>query len=100
MRRMDITARNGLTWTVLDLQPNEYGAYPAAAAPERQVEFYDTRYPITGYGQFVSRYYVQDLLKGHSWPLGIRLDSGSRDWYLDVTTFDTIKTWLAAGSRS
>jgi hypothetical protein len=43
------------------------------------VEFYDSRYPHTQYGQFVSRYYVETLL-GSYYPNGLCLDAGVDAW--------------------
>jgi len=46
------------------------------------VEFYDTRFPHTEHGQFVSRYYASTLLpwKGG----GLCLDGGVPNWSLDA----------------
>lgn len=41
------------------------------------IEFYDSRYPHTEFGQFVTRYYVKTL-RGHDGRLD--LDSGIPEW--------------------
>ena len=41
------------------------------------IEFYDSRYPHTEFGQFVSRYYVKTL-RGHT--NGLSLDGGIPEW--------------------
>ena len=43
------------------------------------VEFYDSRYPHTEYGQFVSRYYL-DTIINHDEGLGLSLDAGVTAW--------------------
>lgn len=47
------------------------------------VEFYDTRYPHSEHGQFVSCYYASTLLR-RSQGLGLALDTGSPDWVIDA----------------
>jgi hypothetical protein len=43
------------------------------------VEFYDTRYPHTEFGQFVSRYYLDTILN-HDPSFGLNLDAGVTAW--------------------
>ncbi len=42
------------------------------------VEFYDSRYPLTPRGQFVSRYFIETLTERE--PAGLCLDGGIPDW--------------------
>lgn len=42
------------------------------------VEFYDSRYPHTEYGQFVSRYYLDTIINHEG--LGLSLDAGVTAW--------------------
>lgn len=44
---------------------------------EPMIEFYDARYPLTEFGQFVSRYYVKSL-RGHT--ARLILDGGIPEW--------------------
>lgn len=57
------------------------------------VEFYDTRYPHTEFGQFVGRYYVETILeqKGH---VGLNLDCGIPDWSIDADAMAIVRKWL------
>ena len=43
------------------------------------VEFYDSRYPHTEFGQFVSRYYLDTILN-HDPSFGLNLDAGVTAW--------------------
>lgn len=49
---------------------------------EPLVEFYDTRYPHTEFGQFISRYYRKTLLGSPSVEHGLDLHGGERAWVL------------------
>ena len=42
---------------------DKYGLKDNLIADRPMVEFYDSKYPHTQYGQFVSRYYVSTILK-------------------------------------
>ena len=60
------------------------------------VEFYDSRYPHTEYGQFVSRYYVCTLLEtseGHG-NRGLCLDGGVPSWTVSAEDMDTVREYL------
>ena len=57
-----------------------------------QVEFYDTRYEHTDFGQFVSRYYVETLLARPSG--GINLDAGIDSWKIYSDCYARITAWL------
>ena len=48
------------------------------------VEFYDSRYPHTQYGQFVSRYYLDTLLDGSTYPNGLCLHGGVPAWVVSA----------------
>lgn len=56
------------------------------------VEFYDTRYPHTQYGQFVSRYYVSTLLESDTG--GLCLDGGVPSWTVGAQDMDTVRKYL------
>ena len=70
------------------------------------VEFYDSRYPHTKDGQFVSRYYVSTILgtaNGAFHPGGLCLDGGNRDqWTVNEQDMDTVRAYLRkeTGSNS
>jgi hypothetical protein len=56
------------------------------------VEFYDTRYPHTQYGQFVSRYYVDTLLERDTG--GLCLDGGVPSWTVSAEDMATVRNFL------
>ena len=62
------------------------------------VEFYDTRYSFTPYGQFVSRYYVDTLKHDRNalerW--GLDLDGGVPDWKVSPDAMREVFHFLAA----
>lgn len=55
------------------------------------VEFYDTKYPHTQYGQFISRYNLSTLLPLSS---GIDLAGNVPRWKIDQATMADIVSWL------
>jgi hypothetical protein len=57
------------------------------------VEFYDTRYPHTEFGQFVSRYYVRTLLEEHG-PRGLDLMGYVPSWKIDGSAMVIVRQWL------
>ena len=53
------------------------------------VEFYDSRYPHTQYGQFVSRYYISTILNQdkygyYQYPNGLCLDGRVPAWHVSA----------------
>jgi len=62
------------------------------------VEFYDSRYPHTEFGQFVSRYYVETILGEDKWGSGeggLILDGGNRDqWTVSNHHMDIVRAYL------
>lgn len=63
------------------------------------VEFYDTRYPHTEYGQFVTRYYVETILGTDKWGRGeggLCLDGGVPSWTVGKQDMDTVRKYLQA----
>lgn len=59
---------------------------------EPLVEFYDSRYPHTEWGQFVSRYYVSTILQRRN--DGLCLDGGVEAWSVCAKDMATVRTWL------
>lgn len=55
------------------------------------VEFYDSRYPHTQFGQFVSRYGVKTILEGRT---GLDLMGGEPSWKIDGAAMDIVRRWL------
>jgi len=62
------------------------------------VEFYDSRYPHTEFGQFVSRYYVETILGEDKWGRaegGLCLDGGNADsWTVSAEDMDIVRSYL------
>lgn len=59
---------------------------------EPLVEFYDSRYPHTAYGQFVNRYYISTLLEHpHA---GLTLDAGIPAWTIDSHDMGIVRAYL------
>ena len=59
------------------------------------IEFYDTRYEHTEYGQFVSRYFVETLQKSRTcWKQGLCLDGGVPEWSVDAERMKIVLDWL------
>lgn len=61
------------------------------------VEFYDTRYPHTEFGQFVSRYYVETILGTDRWGRGeggLMLDGGVPSWTVSAEDIDIVREYL------
>ena len=55
------------------------------------VEFYDTRYEHTDFGQFVSRYLIATLLGGDG---GLNLDGCEPEWTIHRPCMNRILAWL------
>lgn len=92
-RTLTVVALNGVKFKVVDLQPGEIAAYPAAASAQRQVEFYDTRYHHTPWGQFVTRYNADTLIPREG---GLMLMGGVPNWMIDADTMQRVRRWLAS----
>lgn len=83
-----------LTWAVRVVQKGEpYGLQNRMTyeKDEPVVEFYDTRFPHTNLGQFVSRYYLSDIIENIH---GICLYGGVPDWIIGQECFSRIHVWL------
>ena len=60
------------------------------------IEFYDARYEITPYGQFVSRYYASTLMEGYEkgrTARGLCLDGGVPDWNVSGDALGRVLEW-------
>lgn len=103
LRRLDVRAANGVPFRVVYIPVGETSPnFPTVVVANVThltgidgdlVEFYDLRYPHTPDGQFVSRYYVDTLLRdirGHE----LDLDGGIDDWTVDADTMRVVLGWL------
>jgi len=69
-----------------------YGLGLTHTKDEPMVEFYDTRYPHTEYGQFVNRYYVSTLLEHKR--NGLCLDGGTPEWSISANDMNIVRAWI------
>jgi hypothetical protein len=58
------------------------------------IEFYDSRYPHTPDGQFITRYYLETL-QNNNRNAGLILDGGVDDWRIDARTQNMVLDWAA-----
>lgn len=85
-------AENGVTFLARRIdQDKSYGLNDCLThgATDALVEFYDTRYPHTAYGQFVSRYYLSTLQE-HALDEGLNLCGGVPDWSSDAASLQAV----------
>lgn len=86
-----------LTWAVRVVQKGEsYGRQNCLTyeKDEPVVEFYDTRYPFSNLGQFVSRYNLSTLVDTHPYGHGLLLYGGEPSWTISGECFGKIQDWL------
>lgn len=76
------------------LGPRNKSGKTIGPAAEPVVEFYDSRYPHTKRGQFVSSYYARTLNEA-PWGEGLILDTGSPDWQIDRDQLLEVKRMIA-----
>lgn len=97
-----VTAKSGIRFTVRILRTGDrYGLDDCLTVGEGSslriegpgpfVEFFDTRYPHTEHGQFVSRYGVDTILAATG---GLDLLTHVADWKVDAPAMDVIRQWL------
>ena len=86
-----------LIWAVRILQQGErYGKNDRLVyeKDEQCVEFYDTRYPFSPLGQFVSRYPLSTLM-APSYGQGLCLDCGVPDWDISGDCLCKVQDWIS-----
>lgn len=89
--------RTQMTWALrLLFAGDTYGANDALTVTgEPLVEVFDTRFPHTDLGQFVSRYYASTLLESNNEMQGLNLCGGVPSWHLSGPGFAVVREWLA-----
>jgi hypothetical protein len=83
-----------LTWLIRVVEPGDrYGLNMCLTNNEDEpyVEFYDTRYGHTDFGQFVSRYYVSTIMEHKG---DLCLDGGVPEWAVSGKLIERVKKWL------
>lgn len=93
-----ITSMTGVRFNVRILRAGDaYGVTGMLTADREMVEFYDTRYPHTQYGQFVSRYYVSTILGRDTYGNGkggLDLMGYEPAWKIDAAAMYVVRLWL------
>lgn len=81
-------------------QGDKYGLNNCLTHEQKEplVEFYDTRYPHTEFGQFVSRYNMSTLLERTA-NVGLNLDGGIPDWSIDAKGMEQVTSWLESENK-
>lgn len=85
-------AANGVTFNIRVVHKGDFYGLDDCLLHDKidpLVEFYDTRYLHTKYGQFVSRYYLSTLLERDNH--GLNLQGDVDDWSIDSETMRLIK---------
>ena len=77
---------------------DKYGLKNNLIAEKPMVEFYDSKYPHTQYGQFVSRYYVSTILsddgKKGLGETGLCLNAGVPAWHVSPDDMKLVVSFL------
>jgi hypothetical protein len=93
------TAENGIKFTTRRVNEGDrYGLQDCLVHDKQEplIEFYDTRFPHTEYGQFVTRYNLSTL-EGHDPERGLDLFGGEPSWKIDAESLQL--TLLALGEE-
>lgn len=88
-----ITATNGITFNTIRVDKGEpYGPSETLIWDKNEplIEFYDTRFPFTRHGQFISRYYLSSLVDNHDPKKGLNLYGGVDDWKIDAASLQKV----------
>lgn len=86
----------GLPLSVIHLPPGNWAGIPGGKSDEEQIEFYDTRFNHTLFGQFISRYYVSTFMAPSRMDrYGLALNGMERNWTISAAEVRKIKEWLA-----
>lgn len=100
-RTMVVTSTNGVRFRArIVTKGDRYGLDMRLTweSDDDGVEFYDTRYPHTEFGQFVSRYYIETILGNDGLGLGDRhgldLCGYVDDWKIDARAMNIVRAWL------
>ena len=86
--------RSPLVWAIrLVEKGDKYGLNDILTHDEADplVEFFDTRYEHTDFGQFVTRYYLGTLLKSGG---GLCLQGDVPSWSVGEACMNRIRDWL------
>jgi hypothetical protein len=93
---MTVTSTTGVTFRARILRDGtRHGLGQCLTWAETRVgvEFYDTRYDHTEFGQFVSRYYVETVLET-TLGRGLDLMGYEPSWKIDPAAMAVVRAWL------
>ncbi|MDE3021371.1 MAG: hypothetical protein KGI54_05880 [Pseudomonadota bacterium] len=92
------TASNGINFIARLVFKNDTYGLGSSLTHDRDdplIEFYDSRYPHTEYGQFVSRYFVSPLLGDEDFEArGLDLQGDVPDWKIDAASLKAVFDWV------
>lgn len=96
-----LTAANGVAFLARLVLPGDGygrdGTGPMINDDTRpMVEFFDTRYPHTEFGQFTGGRYFTEPIMLERGAGGLRLNGDSAAWTIDAATMDGFRSWLRA----
>ena len=91
---LQLTSIAGTPLTAIHLPPGTYAGYPAAVSDQPLVEFYDTRFNHTIFGQFTGGRYHRETLIKHPMNGGLALDGNVRAWTISPAEFAKVRAWL------
>jgi len=85
------TSEAGLPFRAVYLPQTETSGYSGSL-----IHFYDTRFPVERYGQYVSGYYVSTLLDDYDalCQRGLCLDGAISTWSIDPASTRSVLDWL------
>jgi hypothetical protein len=94
---------NGITFkAVMIYEGDRYGRDNCLINDEEAlVEFYDTRFPHTKHGQFISRYFAKTLIGECEYSYGdisngMNLDGGIPSWTISAKNGQAVVDWIKA----
>ncbi len=98
VKRIDILSyfKNPIPMRAVFVPAGEQPPNHQKTAPDSKnmIEFYDSRYPHTPDGQFITRYYVETLREGNKYA-GLDLYGSVPDWKIDARTKEMVLDWVA-----
>lgn len=100
VKRIDILSHTGHPMRAVLVPAGEaLPNHPKAKIEDKAlIEFYDSRYPHTPDGQFVSRYYLETLQRNDR-RVGLILEGGIEDWRIDAETQAIVLDWAEYHTR-
>lgn len=98
-KKMDILSNVNNPMRVIYIPKGEKNINePGVICDDDMIEFYDSRYPQTPDGQFISRYYVSIFLEGFfnrsAYHYTLVLDGAVEAWKIDRETEEMIINWI------